>query len=133
MFTSDNGYHMGEYRLTPGKQTAFDTDVHVPLVENIDLRPTFEALAGAKTPAEVDGESLVPLLNGTAPPVWRTVGLVEHHGPDFDRTDPDKPKNNSGNPSTYEATAPRIRRSCATPRRSCRRTRRSRCTTRCRR
>ncbi|MBE1493979.1 arylsulfatase A-like enzyme [Amycolatopsis lexingtonensis] len=119
VFTSDNGYHMGEYRLTPGKQTAFDTDVHVPLVvtgpgvkagatvnqpvENIDLRPTFEALAGAKTPAEVDGESLVPLLNGTAPPVWRTVGLVEHHGPDFDRTDPDKPKKNSGNPSTYEA------------------------------
>lgn len=119
VFTSDNGYHMGEYRLTPGKQTAFDTDVHVPLVvtgpgvkagatvdepvENIDLRPTFEALAGARTPAQVDGESLVPLLTGTTPRAWRTVGLVEHHGPDFDGTDPDKPKKNSGNPSTYEA------------------------------
>jgi arylsulfatase A-like enzyme len=119
VFTSDNGYHMGEYRLTPGKQTAFDTDVHVPLVvtgpgakagatvadpvENIDLRPTFEALAGARTPAEVDGESLVPLLNGTTPPAWRTVGLVEHHGPDFDAADPDKPGKNSGNPTTYEA------------------------------
>ncbi|WP_336158381.1 sulfatase family protein [Amycolatopsis sp. VC5-11] len=119
VFTSDNGYHMGEYRLTPGKQTAFDTDVHVPLVvtgpgvkagatvdqpaENIDLRPTFEALAGAPTPAPVDGESLVPLLNGTAPPAWRTVGLVEHHGPDFDKNDPDKPAKNSGNPTTYEA------------------------------
>ncbi|MET9260673.1 sulfatase [Amycolatopsis sp. NPDC004079] len=119
VFTSDNGYHMGEYRLTPGKQTAFDTDVHVPLVvtgpgvkagatvdqpaENIDLRPTFEALAGASTPAPVDGESLVPLLNGTAPPAWRTVGLVEHHGPDFDKNDPDKPAKNSGNPTTYEA------------------------------
>ncbi|MBB1159364.1 sulfatase family protein [Amycolatopsis dendrobii] len=119
VFTSDNGYHMGEYRLTPGKQTAFDTDVHVPLVvtgpgvkagatvdqpaENIDLRPTFEALAGASTPAQVDGESLVPLLNGTAPPAWRTVGLVEHHGPDFDQNDPDKPAKNSGNPTTYEA------------------------------
>ncbi|MDT8914485.1 sulfatase [Amycolatopsis sp. PS_44_ISF1] len=119
VFTSDNGYHMGEYRLTPGKQTAFDTDVHVPLVvsgpgvksgatvsqpaENVDLRPTFEALAGAATPAEVDGESLVPLLNGTSPPAWRTVGLVEHHGPDFDQADPDKPTKHSGNPSTYEA------------------------------
>jgi arylsulfatase A-like enzyme len=119
VFTSDNGYHMGEYRLTPGKQTAFDTDVHVPLVvtgpgveagatvdrpaENIDLRPTFEALAGARTPDQVDGESLVPLLNGATPQPWRTVGLVEHHGPDFDSTDPDKPKKNSGNPSTYEA------------------------------
>ena len=119
VFTSDNGYHMGEYRLTPGKQTAFDTDVHVPLVvtgpgvkagatvnqpaENIDLRPTFEALAGASTPAQVDGESLLPLLNGTTPPAWRSVGLVEHHGPDFDKTDPDKPTKNSGNPTTYEA------------------------------
>lgn len=73
VFTSDNGYHMGEHRLTPGKQTAFDTDVHVPL------------------------------LTGTASPAWRTVGLVEHHGPDFDRTDPDKPKKNSGSPSTCEA------------------------------
>jgi N-acetylglucosamine-6-sulfatase len=119
VFTSDNGYHMGEYRLTPGKQTAFDTDVHVPLVitgpgveagatvnqpvENIDLRPTFEALAGAATPRQVDGESLVPLLTGTTPQPWRTVGLVEHHGPDFDKADPDKPEKNSGNPSTYEA------------------------------
>ncbi len=32
VFSSDNGYHMGEYRLTPGKMTAFDTDVNVPLV-----------------------------------------------------------------------------------------------------
>ncbi|MFG1643483.1 sulfatase [Amycolatopsis sp. NPDC049252] len=119
VFTSDNGYHMGEYRLTPGKQTAFDTDVHVPLVvagpgvkagvtvnqpvENIDLRPTFEQLAGAPTPSQVDGESLVPLLTGATPGTWRTVGLVEHHGPDFDKTDPDQPKKNSGNPSTYEA------------------------------
>lgn len=119
VFTSDNGYHMGEYRLTPGKQTAFDTDVHVPLVvtgpgvragatvnqpaENIDLRPTFEALAGARTPGQVDGESLLPLLTGATSQAWRTVGLVEHHGPDFDETDPDKPAKNSGNPTTYEA------------------------------
>ena len=32
IFSSDNGYHMGEYRLLPGKQTAFDTDIHVPLI-----------------------------------------------------------------------------------------------------
>ena len=32
IFSSDNGYHMGEYRLDPGKQTAFDTDIHVPLI-----------------------------------------------------------------------------------------------------
>ena len=32
MFSSDNGLHTGEYRLMPGKLTAFDTDIHVPLV-----------------------------------------------------------------------------------------------------
>src|SRR5205814_7881854 len=80
VFSSDNGYHMGEYRLNPGKMTAFDTDIRVPLVvsgpgvaagtqsslavENIDLAPTYEHLAGAPVPSNVDGHSLVPLLHG---------------------------------------------------------------------
>ena len=29
VFSSDNGYHMGEYRLMPGKMTAYDTDIRV--------------------------------------------------------------------------------------------------------
>jgi N-acetylglucosamine-6-sulfatase len=111
VFSSDNGYHMGEHRLTPGKQTAFDTDVHVPLVmagpgfakgatvtapvENIDLRPTFADLAGI-TPPKTDGQSLLKPMN-------RTAALVEHHGPDVDPSDPDYPAKGSGNPSTYEA------------------------------
>jgi N-acetylglucosamine-6-sulfatase len=119
VFTSDNGYHMGEHRLNPGKQTAFDTDIHVPLVmagpgvtkgttisqpaENIDLRPTYDAVAGASTPANVDGRSLVPLLGGHPPATWRTAALIEHHGPDNDPTDPDHPAPNSGNPTSYEA------------------------------
>jgi N-acetylglucosamine-6-sulfatase len=119
VFTSDNGYHMGEHRLNPGKQTAFDTDIKVPLVmagpgvrrgatvtqpaENIDLRPTFDALGGATTPSNVDGRSLVPLLGGQTPPSWRSAALIEHHGPDTDPTDPDKPAPNSGNPTSYEA------------------------------
>ncbi len=32
VFSSDNGLHTGEYRLMPGKLTAFDTDIRVPLV-----------------------------------------------------------------------------------------------------
>ena len=32
VFSSDNGLHMGEYRLMPGKMTAFDTDIQVPLI-----------------------------------------------------------------------------------------------------
>ncbi|BCJ47047.1 hypothetical protein GCM10010168_34330 [Actinoplanes ianthinogenes] len=119
VFSSDNGYHMGQYRLNPGKQTAFDTDVNVPLIvagggvragitvtapaANIDLRPTFTDLAGTTTGTEVDGRSLKPLLTGPAPAGWRTTALIEHHGPDVDPSDPDLPEPGSGNPPTYNA------------------------------
>ncbi len=118
VFSSDNGFHMGEYRLTPGKMTAFDTDVNVPLVaagpgiahrtvtdpaENIDLRPTFDGIAGATAPGVVDGYSLDSLLRGDPTAGWRTTALVEHHGPDTDRNDPDHPGKGSGNPPTYNA------------------------------
>ncbi len=119
VFSSDNGYHMGEYRLTPGKMTAFDTDVNVPLVaagpgiragsvvsdpaQNIDLAPTFETLTGAATPATVDGRSLIPLLSGQSDAGWRTASLVEHHGPDTVVADPDHPPKHSGNPPSYNA------------------------------
>src|SRR6185295_15787103 len=32
VFTSDNGFHMGQHRLQPGKYTPYETDVHVPLL-----------------------------------------------------------------------------------------------------
>jgi arylsulfatase A-like enzyme len=119
VFSSDNGYHMGEHNLRPGKMTAFDTDIHVPLViagpgirpgmridalaENIDLAPTFEELAGRTPAPSVDGRSLVPLLEGHVPADWRRAVLVEHHGPDVDPSDPDFPLPESGNPPSYEA------------------------------
>jgi N-acetylglucosamine-6-sulfatase len=119
VFTSDNGYHMGEYRLNPGKQTALDTDVNVPLIvagpgvragavatgpaENIDLRPTFDELAGLTPPAAVDGRSLMPLLTGPTPTGWRDLALIEHHGPLHDPADPDNPQPRSGNPPSYQA------------------------------
>src|SRR2546428_2328781 len=31
-FSSDNGYHMGDYSTLPGKMTPFDIDIKVPLV-----------------------------------------------------------------------------------------------------
>ncbi|MGE5202210.1 MAG: sulfatase [Acidobacteriota bacterium] len=119
VFSSDNGYHMGEYRLMPGKMTAFDTDIRVPLivtgpgvpaghvveeiVENVDLYATFAELAGAPIPAEVDGRSLVPLMRGERPADWRSIALVEHRGPHKDPSDPDAPAARSGNPQSYEA------------------------------
>ena len=96
VFTSDNGFHLGEHGLDTGKRTAFDHDVRVPLVvlppratepvdrseivQGTDLLPTFLDLAGADIPAEIDGRSLAGLL-GTAPAPddWREGALVEQH------------------------------------------------------
>ena len=119
VFSSDNGYHMGEHRLRPGKMTAFDTDIRVPLVvvgpgirpgmridalaENIDLAPTFEELAGHASSPAVEGRSLVPLLMGQEPADWRNAVLVEHRGPDENPSDPDFPEPGSGNPPSYKA------------------------------
>ncbi len=117
VFSSDNGLHTGEYRLMPGKLTAFDTDIHVPLVvvgpgvpagastdamtENVDLAKTFAGLGGAQLSG--DGHSLVGLLHGDDPRGWRNAILVEHHGPDMSGRDPDYQNSAAGAPRTYEA------------------------------
>jgi N-acetylglucosamine-6-sulfatase len=119
VFSSDNGYHMGEHRLMPGKMTAFDTDIHVPLIvtgpgvapgrvvqeiaDNIDLNPTFAEIGGAAIAPNVDGRSLLPLMHGQTVAEWRKAALVEHHGPVRNLVDPDFPGLRSGNPTTYEA------------------------------
>ncbi|MFI6663216.1 sulfatase [Streptomyces sp. NPDC050523] len=118
VFGSDNGFHMGEYQFRPGKQTAYDTDIKVPLVvtgpavpadshvtqlaENIDLNPTFQELAGVKPPASVDGRSLAGLLHGKSVDDWRDAVLVEHTRPTSKAGDPDAQPDDS-NPPTYEA------------------------------
>jgi arylsulfatase A-like enzyme len=118
-FTSDNGYHMGEHEQPPGKQTAFDTDIHVPLVvtgpgvpagltidqmvQNIDLCPTFSEIGGTPPPSTVNGHSLLSLLHGEKVADWRNVVLIEHHDPGYDPADPDADPGDVKNPSTYEA------------------------------
>lgn len=95
VFASDNGYHLGQHRLPAGKQTAFEEDIHIPLivrgpgvpagatrdeiVGNVDLAPTFADLAGVRSPDFVDGRSLVPLLRRRPEPEnWREGYLIEH-------------------------------------------------------
>jgi N-acetylglucosamine-6-sulfatase len=117
VFSSDNGLHTGEYRLMPGKMTAFDTDIHVPLIvsgpgipagtttnamtENIDLAKTFAQIGGTDVPS--DGRSLMQLFGGLTPATWRNAVLIEHRGPDLRPDDPDFQQPASGNPTTYEA------------------------------
>jgi N-acetylglucosamine-6-sulfatase len=119
VFSSDNGYHLGQHRLVQGKQTAFDTDIHVPLIvagpgvpkgrtvsqvaQTVDLYPTFLDLAGQTPGPQIEGHSLVPLLHpsGAAAP-WRTVALVEHKGGNIDPSDPDF-EGGGSNPTSYDA------------------------------
>ncbi len=94
-FTSDNGWHAGEHRLTTGKWTAYEEDTRVPLIVrgpgvaegrtlphlvlNNDLAPTFADLAGVGVPSFVDGRSLKPLLSAEPTPEeeWRSAFMVE--------------------------------------------------------
>jgi len=95
VFTSDNGFHLGQHRLPAGKQTAYDTDIHVPLLVrgpgiphathvrqltgNLDLAPTFETMAGLHPASFVDGRSLLSLAQGRTPArPWRSAYLIEH-------------------------------------------------------
>lgn len=98
--TSDNGWHMGEHRMTGGKMTSYINDVRVPLivrgpgvakgvtrqkiVDNVDFAPTAAELAGVQVPRFVDGRSMVPLLEGkTGESVgWRDETLIEGRGPE---------------------------------------------------
>ena len=102
VFTSDNGYHLGEHGLPIGKQSPYDESLRVPLIVrgpgvhagavvdaialNIDLAPTVAELAGVSPPDFVDGRSLAPLLHGDSPNPWRHGFLVEH----YERTVPDE-------------------------------------------
>jgi N-acetylglucosamine-6-sulfatase len=116
VFSSDNGYHMGQHRLSAGKMTAFDSDIRVPLIvagpgvphgrtvhqiaQSTDLAPTFVELGGGTPDPSVDGHSLVPLLQGATPQTWPTAALVEHRGPRQGVGDPDL---QSDHPTAYAA------------------------------
>jgi N-acetylglucosamine-6-sulfatase len=93
IFTSDNGFHMGQHRMKAGKYTPYETDVHMPLLvrgpgiaagsatslptSSVDFVPTIAELAGAKLPFPVDGRSFAPILHGQTPASWRQVVLLE--------------------------------------------------------
>jgi N-acetylglucosamine-6-sulfatase len=120
-FSSDNGYHLGDYSMLQGKQTPFDIDIRVPLiaigpkfakgslqeaiVSNIDLAPTFAAMAGTKLTDNPDGRDIQPfLLEQTTKKInWRNFAIVEHRRVDYDINDPDRQEAEDGRLPSYTA------------------------------
>jgi len=99
IFTSDNGYHLGQHRMPAGKSSSYEEDIHVPFIirgpgiaagaaldgyiaGNVDFASTIAELAGVIPPDFVDGRSLVPLFGAEKPEqtTWRSAYLLEFYG-----------------------------------------------------
>ncbi|WP_455622610.1 sulfatase family protein [Parabacteroides sp.] len=92
VYTSDQGFYMGEHGWFD-KRFMYEESFRTPLmmrlpggkkgdipqlVQNIDYAPTFLELAGVPIPADIQGESLLPLLKGERPENWRN-SLYYHY------------------------------------------------------
>lgn len=74
IFTTDNGYHVGQHRLQPGKQCSYKEDINIPFIvrgpgvpkkhtsqvvtSHTDLAATFLKLAGAPPRSDLDGDAM---------------------------------------------------------------------------
>lgn len=96
IYTSDNGFYLGEHGLA-GKWFMHEESIRLlliihdgrrphmqprssveQLVLNIDIAPTICELVGVDVPDEMQGRSLVPLLDGEPPSDWRDDFFYEH-------------------------------------------------------
>jgi arylsulfatase A-like enzyme len=80
IYTSDNGYHIGQHRLPPGKACGFEEDIRVPffirgpgipkgvaqdaVTTHIDIAPTLLKLAGVQLRDDLDGTPMPIHPNG---------------------------------------------------------------------
>jgi N-acetylglucosamine-6-sulfatase len=96
IFSSDNGFHLGQHRMFQGKGTLYEEDIMVPfivrgpgiseggkisglLAGNVDFVSTIADWAGVTPPAFVDGRSLAGVLSGDSGKAadWRQAYLLE--------------------------------------------------------
>ncbi|XP_065075177.1 extracellular sulfatase SULF-1 homolog [Ochlerotatus camptorhynchus] len=99
IYTSDHGYHLGQFGLIKGKSFPFEFDVRVPflmrgpgiepasvvdeIVLNVDLAPTFLDIGGVVPPPHMDGKSFLPLIlnrHRNAIEKWPDTFLIESSG-----------------------------------------------------
>jgi len=110
VFSSDNGFRLGQFQLGRGKGSAYTPDIQVPLIVggeavpdamrgstrdevvlNVDLASTFEDIAGKRRPTSFhDGSSLLPLVRSERSVPWREMGYVEHVQPTDAQDNPDQ-------------------------------------------
>lgn len=94
IYMGDNGFSFGEHGLID-KRHAYEESMRVPLlarcpavikpnskvgdlVLNIDIGPTILEMAGVKKPAQMEGESFLPILKGQQVP-WRDKIFYEYY------------------------------------------------------
>jgi arylsulfatase A-like enzyme len=87
LYTSDQGFYLGDHGWFD-KRFMYEESLRMPflvrypaeiqagsvnkdLVQNLDFAPTFLDYAGVAKPADVQGESIRPLLRGQTPADWR--------------------------------------------------------------
>ncbi|MGN0086463.1 MAG: sulfatase [Alloprevotella sp.] len=95
VYTSDQGFYMGEHGWFD-KRFIYEESLSTPLVmrlpkslkakgdisepvQNIDYAPTFLDLAGAPIPDDIQGRSLLPLLQGKHPKSWRKAVYYHYY------------------------------------------------------
>jgi arylsulfatase A-like enzyme len=95
VYTSDNGYYLGEHCLGD-KRSLYEESIRIPMlvryprmfpegrlvdemVLNIDLAPTLLDLAGVTIPESMQGASWKDLAAGKQPAKWRSSFLAEYY------------------------------------------------------
>lgn len=95
IYTTDNGFFLGEHGWYD-KRFMYEPALRIPLLVryprrfaggqvpegfamNIDFAPTILEAAGIEIPEQMQGKSLVPLLEGEKPPNWRQEAYYSYY------------------------------------------------------
>lgn len=98
--TADHGDMTGSHQQFNKGPMMYEETYHIPLIVRwpnvvspgtrsgafvrlLDLMPTFLDIGDAEIPSEIDGRSLLPLLQGKRPQSWPNSTFAEYHGDEF--------------------------------------------------